>query len=436
MSAGRESPRLNEIEGASESTHDLDGIRQFQLDLPSGATLQHFVRVNTDDEGGDDATVWLNICFPKVSGHRQTQRNRPKLWRGRSECGLWRTNNVEQNAVSNPTTAIVGTNGDDLSLVSFENGNASYMLGLDGNDRLLTNNGNDVVFGGDGFDTIFAGTGTDFYSGGGNKSPVSLTSYNPNAPGDFMSFEFSFVNGFRAGETRSVNTSAVSFDLSKKGIQNVGGAFGADHYEGFDSVAGGAGADILLGSNGRNTIYGGAGNDTISGRGGADSIFAGEGADKITGGTGGDVIVLGGETLTTYDGGPSSPSDEASRRKDIVIYNAVNESPGRISKTGDLAAVDIIISFDSGGLATDDRISLSSIDANPFSAGNQAFRFVKTLSATGVGEIAVKSWILDGVVQAGYWEVLVDTDRDATAEMSMIVTTFEDIKLIAADFIL
>jgi Ca2+-binding RTX toxin-like protein len=344
--------------------------------------------------------------------------------------------NLESYKLSNPTSVVLGTAGPDSFLLSFENGDASYMLGLDGDDRLLTNNGNDVVFGGDGFDIVYAGTGTDFYSGGGNTQQVPATLYNFSAGSDIVSFEFSFVNGFRAGETRSVNTSGVTFDLSKKGVQNVGGAFGADHYEGFGGVAGGASADTLYGSNSKNTIYGGAGNDTISGRGGADRIFAGEGVDKINGGTGGDVVSLGGEILSTYDSGPASPGDELVRRKDTVIYNAVNESPGRYAKSGDLAAVDVILQFDGGGLTTDDRISLSAIDANPFIAGNQAFRFVKSLSSAGIGEVAVKQWVFDGSVQAGYWEVLVDTDRDATAEMSIIVTTFENIKLVAADFIL
>ncbi len=48
-------------EGTSESTSDLDGVRQFQLYVPVGATVNHFVRVDNDDEGGDYATIRLNI---------------------------------------------------------------------------------------------------------------------------------------------------------------------------------------------------------------------------------------------------------------------------------------------------------------------------------------------------------------------------------------
>jgi hypothetical protein len=48
-------------EGTSESTGDLDGVRQFQLYIPAGATINHFVRVNNDDEGGDFATIALTV---------------------------------------------------------------------------------------------------------------------------------------------------------------------------------------------------------------------------------------------------------------------------------------------------------------------------------------------------------------------------------------
>jgi len=49
------------FEGTSESTDDLDGERQFQLYCPAGATINHFVRVDNDDEGGDYATIRVNV---------------------------------------------------------------------------------------------------------------------------------------------------------------------------------------------------------------------------------------------------------------------------------------------------------------------------------------------------------------------------------------
>jgi hypothetical protein len=52
---------LKLYEGTSESTGDLDGVRQFQLYIPAGATINHFVRVNNDNEGGDFATIALTV---------------------------------------------------------------------------------------------------------------------------------------------------------------------------------------------------------------------------------------------------------------------------------------------------------------------------------------------------------------------------------------
>ncbi len=50
------------FEGTSESTGDLDGVRQVQLYVPAGATVNHFVRVNNEDENDDDyATIAVTI---------------------------------------------------------------------------------------------------------------------------------------------------------------------------------------------------------------------------------------------------------------------------------------------------------------------------------------------------------------------------------------
>lgn len=49
------------FEGSTVNTDDLDGERQFQLYCPAGATINYFVRVNNDDEGGDYATIRINV---------------------------------------------------------------------------------------------------------------------------------------------------------------------------------------------------------------------------------------------------------------------------------------------------------------------------------------------------------------------------------------
>lgn len=323
----------------------------------------------------------------------------------------------------NPNRAVVGTSGDDR-LSSLQNGSSDYMLGLDGDDIFYTNDGDDIVFGGNGNDRIYAGTGTDEYRGGSDVN-------------DIISFEYSFINErLRPGIERQENTSAITFDLAVVGRQNVGGAFGADSYFGLSGVAGGGAADKLFGSNGVNQIYGNNGNDFIAGRGGNDTLYGGEGADRINGGLGGDVIYLGGNLLTLPDESDTTNRvNELTRVRDVVVYRSVAESFGVLLGSA-LDTADLLLNFDGGGTATDDRIDLSAIDANPFVAGNQAFRFVNNLTAAGVGEVAVRQFLLGGAPLPGYWEVLVDTDRDAAAEMKIVVGPFEGLKLFAGDFIL
>ena len=57
---------------------------------------------------------------------------------------------------------IIGTEGDDVILASFE---ADEVHGLGGNDTICTMNGDDIVFGGPGDDWINTGIGDDIVYG-------------------------------------------------------------------------------------------------------------------------------------------------------------------------------------------------------------------------------------------------------------------------------
>jgi hypothetical protein len=50
------------FEGVSENTTDLDGYREFRLYIPANRVVNHFIRVDNDEEGGDYATVQLTIA--------------------------------------------------------------------------------------------------------------------------------------------------------------------------------------------------------------------------------------------------------------------------------------------------------------------------------------------------------------------------------------
>ena len=63
-----------------------------------------------------------------------------------------------------------------------------------------------------------------------------------------------------------------------------------DGGNGNDVIVGSAGRDTIFGGRGRDTLSGGAGNDLIDGGAGADVISGGKGNDSITGSAGDDII--------------------------------------------------------------------------------------------------------------------------------------------------
>ena len=70
---------------------------------------------------------------------------------------------------------------------------------------------------------------------------------------------------------------------------------------------GGAGANDITGTGGRDVIHGGAGDDSISGLAGDDVIYGGEGDDSLDGGMGDDLLDgAGGIDWADYSGDPGS----------------------------------------------------------------------------------------------------------------------------------
>ncbi|TKB69385.1 MAG: hypothetical protein E8D52_10555 [Nitrospira sp.] len=111
-------------------------------------------------------------------------------------------------------------------------------------------------------------------------------------------------------------------------FQNTVGS-GFDRLSGIENVTGTNFADTLIGNAGSNVLNGLAGNDLLTG---------GAGRDILTGGSGFD----------TFD------------------YNAASDSPASAGR-------DVITDFQGNGIFAGDRIDLSTIDANLFAFGNQAF---------------------------------------------------------------
>jgi VCBS repeat-containing protein len=168
---------------------------------------------------------------------------------------------------------------------------------------------------------------------------------------------------------------------------------------GNDTVYGGAGNDSILGNTGNDLIYGGSGNDTISGGNNNDAIYGGSGNDVITGNDNNDQIYggHGADTLTGND------------NNDTFMFLSTND-------TGDT-----ITDFNS-----QDRINLSSIDANLNVLNDQSFVFGgTTATANGV-------WY---EVSGSNSTVYVDTDGNTSgAELVVFLTGVTS--LAANDFVL
>jgi serralysin len=138
--------------------------------------------------------------------------------------------------------------------------------------------------------------------------------------------------------------------------QNLIGSSGSDTYTGTrfsDRITGNAGNDVLLGGNGNDRIKGSGGNDKLTGGVGADDLWGGEGADTF-------IFKSAGETTVKSSG------------RDTIFDFSIQQK---------------------------DKIHLSSIDANAFKGGNQAFEFIGTRAFSGeAGELQYKKAASDTYV--------------------------------------
>jgi serralysin len=156
----------------------------------------------------------------------------------------------------------------------------------------------------------------------------------------------SLVSGLMGGvsSSRKANPKVLNAALADE-AHNLIGSSGSDSYTGTrfsDRISGNAGNDTLLG---------GSGNDRIKGSDGNDKLTGGVGADDLWGGTGADTFIF------------------------KSIKDSTAKSSGR----------DTIFDF---SFKQQDKIHLSSIDANSLKGGNQAFEFIDTQAFSGkAGEL-------------------------------------------------
>lgn len=264
------------------------------------------------------------------------------------------------------------------------------LLAGSGNDLLVGSAAGNLIDGGAGNDQIYGIGGSDILRGGSGNDLIEGSAGNDTMEG-----------GAGAADVLSYYNSAggVSVNLRFQGTaQAVGGASGTDVFTGFENLYGAnAGNDTLVGNGGDNRVLGFGGDDLIFGHNGDDVLIGMQGNDTLSGGEGADTLT-GGAGADTFD------------------FNAVSESAG--------AARDTVQDFGTGG---NDRIDLSTIDANTGLAGNQTFVFVGAAGFTGAGgEIRFATNGTDGFV-------LGDVDGNGVADLNILLQGVTAIA--AADFI-
>jgi Ca2+-binding RTX toxin-like protein len=253
-------------------------------------------------------------------------------------------------------------------LVSIEN-----LAGSRFNDVLLGNAGNNVLAGRDGNDLLNGGAGSDTASyatatagvtvdldlgstpqntgGAGIDTLVSIENITGSKFNDRLNTVLyepsgSTLNGADGNDTLSCDH---SFNIRLNGDGGNDLLF-ADTSSA--TLNGGDGNDMLSAGDGTYTLNGGAGNDTLT----VDSFFLSD--STLNGGAGADTL--------EHSGGPTDPGVTVT-----FDYNAVSDSPagtGKDTITG-FSGVSGFFEENEDG----DQIDLTTIDARPSVAGNQAF---------------------------------------------------------------
>ena len=313
--------------------------------------------------------------------------------------------NALNNTANAPGGVLVGFVGGNLAQLQDAVGDT--IVGLGGNDFIVAGNGSDVINGGDGNDFIDGRVGLDVMDGGNGIDTMDVSFFGGSYVWDMATgitnfspggeFAFNFENARTGAGADRITGNAASNNISLGAGNDF--AFGAD---GNDVVFGGLGSDQLLGGNGNDLLLGEAGTDVLSGGDGFDNLQGGNDSDRLDGGAGNDTLfggagndgVFGGLGNDLLVGGFGRDVNTGSVGFDRFDYNSVGESlPGVVNR-------DVITDFVGNGIFPGDVIDVSTIDANVFLLGNQAFRFIGALAFTAPGQLRYSGGVLQGSTDA------------------------------------
>ncbi|MCC6887185.1 MAG: M10 family metallopeptidase C-terminal domain-containing protein [Hyphomicrobiales bacterium] len=299
---------------------------------------------------------------------------------------------------------VIGTsaaNVYDLSGLQSVSGLA-YMDGGSGKDRLTGSQfandlrggaGNDTIDGGAGDDILTGGSGADSVNGGGGDDTIVLA--GSDAQSDTLSggqgndsiLVLGSGNltllGFNASAASVENWQGNGLAVAGTGAANVFDFSGLQSMAGLAFVDGGNGNDTLIGSQFADDLRGGAGNDWL---------FAGDGNDSLSGGTNNDTLI-GGAGRDILSGGTAS---------DSFVFTAFVDS-------GVGSNADVIADFSASQL---DKINLTALDANTWTADNDAFSYIGNVAFTGV---AGQLRFANGVLMA-------DRDGDGVSDFEIVLS--------------
>lgn len=176
---------------------------------------------------------------------------------------------------------------------------AEWLEGNDGADTFTLNAGNDTALGGLGDDTLLGGDGNDNLSGGSGADSMDGGAGTDTA--NYSDF-----------------TAAVTVNLA------AGTSSDGDILTNVENVAGGSGADTLIGNEFANTLVGGGGNDTFVGGAGADTFIGGAGVDTVDysmltgGGINMQLTTTPGVFLVAQTGGTDAHGDVLSEVENVI----------------------------------------------------------------------------------------------------------------------
>lgn len=402
---------------------------QFTISVPLGTSTAVFsVFGNFTNPQGMSAANWLATASGTVTSMTLAidgvqQMNATGLTIGLSEIlddAVDKIHDVIETVIGDNAVIlgsleddhISGNGGDDSISGGHGNDDLYGDLGDDslsggsGNDHLYGEAGDDSLTGGDGADAVSGGLGDDSVLGGNGMDTLLGGNGNDKLNGSAGDDSLAGGNGndtyYVDSDIDRISESSVStggYDVEYASVSESGLAANVEKLVMTGTALKGVGngnANTLVGNTSTNQLYGGAGNDYVAGGLGNDTCVGGLGDDRLTGGRGAD-------RLKGDDG------------HDIFDFNALNEMGiGAISR-------DAILDFVHG----DDRIDLSTIDANALLANDQAFRFVTSFSANATGEVRYTN----GLVQ-------ISTDADSQAEYEIALVGVAPSTLSTADFIL